>query len=79
MFIVSLPKNDFKKLRSGHLGGSDGEASDFSSGCDLAVRDEFKPRVGLCADSSERAACFGFCVSSLSVPPLTRTLSLSQK
>ena len=37
------------------------------SGHDLAVR-ELEPRVGLCADSSEAGACFGFCVS-LSLPP----------
>ena len=42
---------------------------------------EFKPHVGLCADSSEPGACFGFCVSlSLSAPPpLTLCLSLSLK
>ena len=32
------------------------------SGHDLAVCG-FKPRIGLCADSSEPGACFGFCVS----------------
>uniref|UniRef100_A0ABI7YG44 Uncharacterized protein n=1 Tax=Felis catus TaxID=9685 RepID=A0ABI7YG44_FELCA len=26
-------------------------------------RDEFEPRVRLCADCSEPGACFGFCVS----------------
>ena len=36
--------------------------SGFSSGHDLMVQ-EFKPCVGLCADSSEPGACFGFCVS----------------
>ena len=37
-------------------------------GHDLVVR-EFEPRVGLCADSSEPAACFRFCVSlSLTLP-----------
>ena len=52
--------------------------SDFGSGHDLAVG-EFEPRVGLCADSSEPGACFGFCVSlSLSAPPLlVLALSLS--
>ena len=35
---------------------------DFGSGHDLMVC-EFEPRVGLCADSSEPGACFGFCVS----------------
>ena len=58
--------------------------SDFCSGHDLTVR-EFEPRVGLCADSSEPGACFGFCALclsvslslSLSAPPPTHTLSLS--
>ena len=41
----------------------------FRSGHDLSGR-EFEPHVGLCADSSEPGACFGFCVSlSLSGPP----------
>ena len=40
----------------------------FGSGHDLAV-DEFESRIGLCADSSEPGACFGFCGSlSLSLP-----------
>ena len=40
---------------------------------------EFEPRVGLCADSSEPGACFGFWVSSLSAPlPLVLSLSLSR-
>ena len=52
------------------MGGSVGWASDFGSGHDLTVH-EFKPHVGLCADSSEPEACFGFCVSlSLCVSPL---------
>ena len=39
----------------------------------------FEPRVGLCADSSEPGACFGFCVT-LSLPlPHSRFLSVSQK
>ena len=29
---------------------------------------EFEPRVGLCADSSEPGACFGFCLLSLPLP-----------
>ena len=37
-------------------------ASDFGSGHDLTVRG-FKPGIGLCADSLEPGACFGFCVS----------------
>ena len=62
----------------GRLGGSASEASDFSSGHDLTVR-EFEPRIGLCADSSEPGACFGFCVSlSLSLPlPCLHPVSLS--
>ena len=39
-----------------------------SSGHDLTVRG-FEPHVGLCADSSERGACFRFCVS-LSLCPI---------
>ena len=54
----------------------------FGSGHSLTVR-EFEPRVGLCADSSEPGACFGFCVSlSLCPSPahaLPVCLSLSQK
>uniref|UniRef100_A0A667G1G3 Adhesion G protein-coupled receptor E2 n=1 Tax=Lynx canadensis TaxID=61383 RepID=A0A667G1G3_LYNCA len=44
---------------------------------DIAVC-EFKSRVGLCADSSEPGACFGFCVtlSLSSPPPLMLCLSL---
>ena len=48
-----------QRLASGRLGGPVGEASDFGSGRDLTVRG-FEPRVGLCADSSEPGACFGF-------------------
>ena len=63
----------------GRLGGSVGWASDFGSGHDLTVR-EFEPSIGLCADSSEPGACFGFCVSSLSAPPCMHSLcSLSQR
>ena len=50
---------------------------DFGSGHDLAVR-EFKPRVGLCADSSEPRACFRFCVSLSPCPSPARPLSLSK-
>ena len=51
---------------------------DFGSGHDLTVC-EFEPRVGLCADSSEPGACFGFCVSLSGLPLLMLALSLSQK
>ena len=70
----------------GCLGVSVGYASNFSSGHDLTAC-EFKPHVGLCADSPEPGACFGFCVSlSLSLPlpcswsvALSHSLSLSNK
>ena len=53
-----------------HLGGSVSYGSDFGPGHDLTVRG-FEPRAGLCADSLEPGACFGFCVCpSLSAPPL---------
>ena len=65
------------KHSQGSLGGSVGEASDFSSGHDLAVR-EFEPHVRLCAASSEPGACFRFCVSlSLCASPTRISLSLS--
>ena len=41
-------------------------ASNFGSGHDLAVR-EFKPRIGLCADSSEPGASLRCCVLPLSL------------
>ena len=50
--------------------------SGFGSGHDLTVRG-FEPRVGLCADSSEPGACFGFCVSLFLCPSFARALSLS--
>ena len=70
--------NNIKK----HVLGAPGWLSQLSSGHSLAVR-EFEARDGLCADSSEPGACFGFCVClSLSAPPLLAlclSLSLSQK
>ena len=52
----------------GHLGGSVGWASDFGSG--HGPIPGFKPRVRLCAHSSEPGACFRLCVSlSFSPPP----------
>ena len=70
-----MPKTHFVE----HLGGSVGCMSDLGSGHDLAVC-EFKPHVGLCADSSEPGACFGFCVPPPHPSP-TRALShsVSQK
>ena len=51
----------------GHLGGSDGWASNFGSGHDLSVH-EFKPHIRLSAVSAEPASDSLF--SSLSAPPL---------
>ena len=62
----------------GHLGGSVGEASDFRSARDLVVRG-FKPRVGLCAGSSEPGTCVRFCVSLSLCPSPTHTHSFSLK
>ena len=60
------------------LGWSVGEASDFSSGRHLTVRD-FNPCIRLCADGSEPGTCFGFRVSlSLCPSPITLCLSLSK-
>ena len=67
-----------KTKDEGRLGGSLSWVSSFGSGHDLAVR-EFEPRVGLCADSSEPGACFGFCVSLSLWPSPIHALSLSQK
>ena len=77
-------QSDFRWVRAafkrrwlmGRLGGSVGEASDLGSGHDLAVC-EFQPRIGLCADSSEPGARFGFCVSLSLCPSPTHALSLS--
>ena len=68
----------FKKYNSGHLGGSAGEVSHFSSGHDLVVHG-FEPHVGLCADGSEPGAHFGLCVSLSPCPSPANALSLSQK
>ena len=65
-----------RRLGRGAWGCSVGCASDFSSGHDLVVH-EFEPRVGLCADSSEPGACFGFCVSLSLCPSPALALSLS--
>ena len=48
---------------------------DLSSGHDLMVC-EFEPLVGLCADSSEPGARFGFCVSLFLCPSPTHAPSL---
>ena len=77
--IVLLPKRGGEGDRSripamGRLGSSVGWASNFGSGRDRAVCG-FKPRVGLCADSLEPGACFGFCSP---LPMLMLCLSVSQ-
>ena len=67
-----------KLAEQGSLGGSVSYASNFSSGRDSTER-EFKPRVGLCADSSEPGASFGCCVSLSLGPSPAHALSLSLK
>ena len=62
----------------GHLGGSVGQVSDFSSGHGLVIC-EFEPHVGLFADGSEPGACFRFRVSLSLCPSPTCAFSLSQK
>ena len=63
-------------LHKGHLGGSVGGASNFSSGHHLVVCG-FQPRIRLCADSLESGACFRFCVSPLSLSlPCWHSVSL---
>ena len=62
----------------GHLGGSVGWASDFGSGHDLTVR-VFKPRFGLCADSSELEPVLDSVSPSLSDPsPFMLSFSVSK-
>ena len=63
---------------AGHLGGSVGWVSDFSSGHDLEVCG-FNPCVGLCADSSEPGVHFGFCVSLSLSPSPACTLSFKNE
>ena len=65
-----------KKTDKGRLSGSVGWASDFGSGHDLTLCG-FEPHIGLCAESSEPGACFGFCVSLSLCSSLAHTLSLS--
>ena len=73
------PACDYQELDIGEcLGGSVSWTSDFGSGHDLIVRG-FEPRIGLCADSSEPGACFGFCLLlPLPLPPL-RSVSIKNK
>ena len=51
--------------------------SDFGSGHNLTVHG-FEPCIGLCADSSEPAACFRFCDSLSLCPSPALFLSLSK-
>ena len=60
----------------GHLGGSVGWVSDLGSGHDLMVY-EFKPHIGLCADSVEPA--WGSQFLSLSYSSSLSAPSPSQK
>ena len=69
-------QSNLQKKELGYLGGSVSEASDFISGHDLSVLG-FKPSIGLCADSSEPGASFGFCVSLSLCPSPTHTLCFS--
>ena len=69
-----------KQSVTGRLGGSVDSASGFGSGHDLAVHG-LEPHIGLCADSSEPGACFGFCLPlslclpcSCSVSKINKTL-----
>ena len=55
------------------------ECPNFGLGHNLTVR-AYEPHIGLCTDSLEPGACFGFCVSLfLFAPPPTYTLFLSLK
>ena len=74
MWLITTPRSS--RMLLGRLDGSVGSASDFSSGHDLTVG-EFEPHVGLCADSSEPGACFGFCIFLSLCPSSTHSLSLS--
>ena len=73
LWILTLTLQ-IKKL--GWLGGSVSWASALSSGHDFTVH-EFKPRIRLCANSSEPGASFGFCVSLSFCPSPACTLTLS--
>ena len=77
LFNSSVPPLFKKQERGAWVAQSVKRLSDFSSGHDLKVP-EFEPHIGLCADSSEPGACFGFFVSlSLCPSPLMRVLSVS--
>ena len=67
-----------KLAEQGSLGGSVSYASNFSSGRDSTER-EFKPRVGLCADSSEPGASFGLCLPHSLLLPHSCFVSLFLK
>ena len=61
----------------GHL-GAQSVVSNFSTGHYLVVC-QFEPHIRICADSSAPGACFRFCVSLSSLPPLMLCLSLKNK
>ena len=65
-------------IKSGRLGGSVSEASDFGSGHDLVVR-ESEPHVTLCADSSEPGPCLNSVAPHLFTPLLALSVCLSLK
>ena len=74
---INVKKKFFFKGR-GSLSVSVGWESDFGLGHDLEVS-EFEPQFGLCADSSEPGACFGFCLP-LSLPfPCSCSVCVFQK
>ena len=68
--------NSEKSLDRHTWGASVGWVADLGSSHDLTAHG-FEPRVGLCADSLEPGACFGFCVSP-SLCPHALCLSVSQ-
>ena len=68
---------NLKTLNLGAPGWLSRLSVDFRSGHDLTICG-VKPHVGLCTDSSEPEACFGFCASSPPpLPLLALSLSLS--
>ena len=62
----------------GHLGGSVVKRLTLAQVM-ISQFCEFKPRVGLCADSLEPGACFGFCVSLSLCPSPAHSPSLKNK